>query len=163
MRVDILLTSGKHLHDDLISRRGGFWHKTIELSVPIKERDWSRVFEISIFPLFTYLLSELFREWDIFIIGNLLVSFDLYYSIILVTTFIWPPTRDTRNYQLLVICHARSNVTSLNLSLKTKSQSCVKIVKLPIETLLVLKKRSIHNKKNHKAVLKLWNYRKQHY
>ena len=42
-------------------------------------------------------------------IGNLLVFFDLYYPINLVTTFSWPPTRDTRNYQLLVICHARSN------------------------------------------------------
>ena len=44
----------------------------------------------------------------------------------------------------MVICHARSNVTSLNLSLKKKgqnttkkSQSCVKIVKLPIKQLLV--------------------------
>ena len=80
-------------------------------------------------------------------------------------------TRDTRNYQLLVICHARSNVTSLNFSLKKrskhnnkitqlcwnceitdtkiisikkkgqsttkKSQSCVKIVKLPIKKVLV--------------------------
>jgi hypothetical protein len=52
-------------------------------------------------------------------------------------------TRDIRNYQLLVICNARSNVTSLNLSLKKgqnttkKSQSCVKIVKLPIQKLLV--------------------------
>ena len=67
--------------------------------------------------------------------GNLLVSFDLYYPKYLVTKFSWPPTRDTRNYQLLVICHARSNVMSLNLSLK---------------------KRSKHNNKNHKAVLKLW-------
>jgi hypothetical protein len=61
-----------------------------------------------------------------------------------ITTFSWPRTRDTRNYQLLVICHARSNVTSLNLSFKKrgqsttkKSQSCVKIVgncnKLPIK------------------------------
>ena len=72
------------------------------------------------------------------------VSFDLYYSINLVTTFSSPLTRDTRNYQLLVICHARSNVSSLNLSLKkkvktqqNKSQSCVKIVKLPIKKLLV--------------------------
>jgi hypothetical protein len=50
---------------------------------------------------------------------------------------------NNRNYQLLVICHARSNVTSLNLSLKKgqnttkKSQNCVKIVKLPIKKLLV--------------------------
>ena len=74
-------------------------------------------------------------------------------------------TRDIRNYQLLVICNARSNVTSLNLSLKkgqnttNKSQKCVKIVKLPIKKLLVLKKRSKHNNKSHKAVLKLRNYR----
>ena len=71
-------------------------------------------------------------------------TFDLYYPINLVTTFSWPPTRDTRNYQLLVICHARSNVTSLSLSLKkkgqnttTKSQSCVKIVKWPTKKLIV--------------------------
>ena len=57
-------------------------------------------------------------------------------------------TRDIRNYQLLVICNARSNVTSLNLSLKKgqnttkKSQSCVKIVKLPIQKLLVFIFRS---------------------
>ena len=98
--------------------------------------------------------------------GHLLVSFDLYYPINLVTTFSWPPTRDTRNYQLLVICHARSNVTSLNLSLKKKgenttkkSQSCVKIVKLQIKKLLVLKKKGQNTtKKITKAVLKLWNY-----
>ena len=88
----------------------------------------------------------------------------------------WPPIRDTRNYQLLVICHARSNVTSLNLSLRKrskhnnkitklcwnceitdkkiisikkkgqnttkKSQSCVKIMKLPIKKLLVFFFRS---------------------
>ena len=41
-------------------------------------------------------------------ISNLLVSFDLYYPINLVTTFNWPPTHDTSNNQLLVICHARS-------------------------------------------------------
>jgi hypothetical protein len=41
---------------------------------------------------------------------------------------------DNRNYQLLVICHARSNVTSLNLSLK---------------------KRVKTQEKNHKAVFKL--------
>ena len=94
------------------------------------------------------------------------VSFDLYYPINLVTMFSWPPTRDTRNYQLLVICHARSNVTPLNLSFpkkfktqKKKSQSCVKIVKLPIKKLLVLKKKVKTQQKNHIAVLKLWNYR----
>jgi hypothetical protein len=72
----------------------------------------------------------------------------------------------SRNYQLLVICHVRSNVTSLNLSLKkkghsttSKSQSCVNIVKLPIKTLLVFKKKVKTQQKNHKAVLKLWNYR----
>ena len=67
-------------------------------------------------------------------IGNLLVSFDLYYPINLVTTFSWPPTRDTRNYQLLVICHARSN--------KKNHKSCVKIVKLLIKKLLVFFFRS---------------------
>ena len=50
----------------------------------------------------------------------------------------------------MVICHARSNVTSLNLSFKKKvktqqknhkSESCAKIVKLPIKKLLVLKKK----------------------
>jgi hypothetical protein len=76
------------------------------------------------------------------LIGNLLVAFDLYYPINLVTTFSWPPTRDTKNYQLLVICHARSNVTSLNLSLEKK-------VKM--------------QQQNHKAVLKLWNYRWKKY
>jgi hypothetical protein len=52
-------------------------------------------------------------------------------------------------------------VTSLNLSLKKgqnttkKSQSCAKIVKLPIKNLLVLKKKVKTQQKNHKAVLKL--------
>ena len=40
------------------------------------------------------------------------------------------PTRDTRNHQLLVICHARSNVTSLNLSFKKRSKHNKKITKL---------------------------------
>jgi hypothetical protein len=69
-------------------------------------------------------------------------TFDLYYPINLVTTFSWPPTRDTRNYQLLVICHARSNVTSLSLSLKKKVKT---------------------QQKNHKAVLKLCNDRQKNY
>jgi hypothetical protein len=85
----------------------------------------------------SYKISIFIEEINTFI-GNLLVSFDLYYLINLVTTVSWPPTRDTRNYQLLVICHERSNVTSLNLSLKKKVKT---------------------QQKNHKAVLKLWNYR----
>ena len=85
----------------------------------------------------SYKISIFIEEINTFI-GNLLVSFDLYYLINLVTTLSWPPTRDTRNYQLLVICHERSNVTSLNLSLKKKVKT---------------------QQKNNKAVLKLWNYR----
>ena len=42
-----------------------------------------------------------------------------------------------------------------NVKTQQKSQSCVKIEKLLIKKLLVLKKGSKHNKKNHKAVLKL--------
>ena len=83
----------------------------------------------------TFLFSCHMQIW--LFIGNLLVSFDLYYPINLVPTFSWPLTCDTRNYQLLFICHARSNVTSLNLSLKKK----------------------VKTQQNHKAVLKLWNYR----
>jgi hypothetical protein len=37
----------------------------------------------------------------------------------------------------------------------TKSQSCVKIVKLPMKKILVLKKKVKTQQKNHKAVLKL--------
>jgi hypothetical protein len=55
-------------------------------------------------------------------------------------------------------------VTPLNLSFpkkfktqKKKSQSCVKIVKLPIKKLLVLKKKVKTQQKNHIAVLKLMN------
>ena len=76
--------------------------------------------------------------------------------------FSWPPTPDTRNYQLLVICHARSNVTSLNLSLKKKvktqqkkSQSCVKIVKLPITKLLLLKKKVKTQQKKSQSCAKI--------
>ena len=93
-------------------------------------------------------------------IGTLLVSFDLYYPINLVT-FSRPPTRDTRNYQMLVICHARSNVTSLNLSLKKRSKHNKNITKLCYnceitdKKVLVLKKKVITQQINHKAVLKL--------
>ena len=68
------------------------------------------------------------------------VSFDFYYPINLVTTFSWPPTRDTRNDQMLVICHTRS----LNLTLKKKVKAQKKnhkSVKSPIKKLLVLKKK----------------------
>ena len=64
-------------------------------------------------------------------IGNLL-QFPLIFTTLmnLVSTFSWPPTCDTRNYQLLVICHARSNVTSLNRSFKKRSKHKKKITNL---------------------------------
>jgi hypothetical protein len=106
-------------------------------------------FLIGNFTILTQLCDFFVVFWPFFFNTNKIficvtVSFDLDYPINLVTTFSWPPTCDTRNYQLLVICHARSNVMSLNLSLKKKvktqqkkSQSCVKIMKLPIKKLLV--------------------------
>jgi hypothetical protein len=41
--------------------------------------------------------------------GSLQNYVDRTQCINLVTTFSWPLTRDTRNYQLLIICHPRSN------------------------------------------------------
>jgi len=74
-RVGILLTSGKHLHDRIISQRGEFWsHKTsltlplfIEVPVPSQESERSCicVLGVSILPLSTILILELFRQCGI--------------------------------------------------------------------------------------------------
>ena len=72
--------------------------------------------------------------------------------------FSWPPTRDTRNYQLLVICHAWSNVMSLNLLLKKRSKHNKKITKLCCNCeitdikLLVLKKKGQNTTKSQSCV-----------
>jgi hypothetical protein len=46
------------------------------------------------------------------------------------------------------VCSKKNQIT------KKKSQSCVKIVKLPIKKLLVFKKKVKTQQKNHKAVVK---------
>ena len=73
VRVDILLTCGKHLHDRIISPRGDVWdHKIsltlplfIEVPVPIQENERSCicVLGVSIFPLSMILIFD-FLNWS---------------------------------------------------------------------------------------------------
>ena len=69
VRVGILLICGKHVHDRIISLRGGVWvHKAnlipplfIEVPVPSKENErfCACVFPVSVFPLSTILIFDL--------------------------------------------------------------------------------------------------------
>jgi hypothetical protein len=63
---------------------------------------------------------------------------------------------------MLVICHERSNVISLNLSLKKKvqnttkkSQRYAKIVKLPIKKIISIKKKGQNTTKNSQSCVKI--------
>ena len=125
----------RSISDELEER---IWHRP---DYPCRAKKNTNNFFIGNFTILAQLCDFFLLCFDLFLILIIYYryfSFDLYYPINLVATFSWPPTRDIRNYQLLVICHARSNVTSLNLSLKKKVKA---------------------QQQNHKAVLKLWNYR----